>query len=314
MQSMGQLEDMALFIRIVEAGGISKASSQLNIAKSAVSRRLSDLESRLKVQLINRNTRNWNLTDVGSLYYKRAKSVLQDVSCIDAEVMEEEASAGGLIKVSIPMSFGLQGLSSVFDKFMLAHPNVRFSVDLSDQIIDLVEHGIDVAIRIADLEDSSLRARHLSVIRHLLVATPDYLESNGTPATIEELVNHDFLKYSLTRASTIIATDENQKSIPLRVNPIVSANNADFLKKMTLMHRGIAYLPSFLVAEDIVNGKLVAVLTDFDLPILNAYAIYPNVKYLSKRTRALIDFIIDHCGQNPFWDRSISEFKNANLG
>lgn len=111
---MGQLEDMALFIRIVEAGGISKASSQLNLAKSAVSRRLSDLESRLKVQLINRNTRTWSLTDAGSLYYERSKDILQNVSSADAEVMDEDSIHGGLIKVSIPMSFGLQGISSVF--------------------------------------------------------------------------------------------------------------------------------------------------------------------------------------------------------
>jgi DNA-binding transcriptional LysR family regulator len=227
--------------------------------------------------------------------------------------MDEETSHGGLIKVSIPMSFGLQGISSVFNQFMEAHPNVRFSVDLSDQIIDLVEQGIDLAIRIADLEDSTLRARHLAVIRHLLVATPEYLEANGTPETIEDIANHDFLKYSLTRASTIIATDTNEQRTPLKVEPIVSANNADFLKKMTLMHRGIAYLPSFLVAEEIVNGDLEPILMDYQLPILNAYAIYPNVNFLSKRTRALIDFIIAHCGENPFWDRSISDFKKASL-
>lgn len=192
------------------------------------------------------------------------------------------------------------------------HPNVRFSVDLSDQTIDLVKQGIELAIRIADLEDSTLRARHLAVIRHLLVATPDYLHTHGTPETLEELATHDFLKYSLTRASTVIATDKEDKRIPLKVEPIVSANNADFLKKMTLMHRGIAYLPTFLVADDIVNGDLVPILTDYQLPILNAYAIYPNANFLSKRTRALIDFIIAHCGENPFWDRNISVFKNAN--
>lgn len=309
---MGQLEDMSLFVRIVEAGGISKASIQLGLAKSAVSRRLSDLEARLKVQLLNRNTRNWSLTDVGTVYYEKSKLILQDVSSTNAQLMEDETDPQGVINISIPMSFGLQGLSSVINEFMQRNPNVTFKVDLSDHLVDLVEQGIDIAIRIADLEDSTLRARHLATIRHLLVASPRYLATHGEPSSIAALADHAFLKYSLTRANILIATSPSAEKHPIKSEPVITANNADFLKAMVLMDRGIAYLPSFLVAEDIVKGDLVSVLDDYSLPTLNAYAIYPNGKYLSKRVRSLIDFIIEHCGENPFWDRSIDQSKNTN--
>lgn len=304
---MGQLEDMALFVRIVEAGGIGKASQQMNLAKSAVSRRLSELERRLHVQLINRNTRKWSVTEQGQMYFEKARSVLEEVSSLNAQITGNEGELEGKIRLSIPMSFGLKMLAPVINAFSQQHPQVTFELDLSDRQVDLVDEGYDLALRIADLEDSSLRARHLAIIRHMLIASPQYIERHGHPKSVEDLAGHRFLKYSLTRASTLHLTSPDGTPHPLHVNPLIRANNADLLLELAVEGRGISYLPTFLVHEQVVNGALVPVLLDHVLPHLNAYLIYPNSRFVASRTRAFIDFIVDHCGDNPYWDRQLEE-------
>lgn len=208
---MGQLEDMAMFVRIVEAGSITKAAEQLNIAKSAVSRRLKELETRLGSQLISRTTRQSNLTQAGEQYYQRVSNILNEVDALNEASSGTPTRIEGTLKMTAPLSFGLLHLKDVIDEYANQHPNLNFELDFSDRHTDLVEEGFELAIRIGEMQDSSYQAKRLALIRHTLCASPEYLDKMGTPKTVEDLANHECLQYSLSKSNTMELTDEQGK-------------------------------------------------------------------------------------------------------
>ncbi len=197
---MGQLEDITVFIRIVDAGGISRAAEQLGTAKSAVSRRLVDLETRLGVRLINRTTRTSSLTDAGRSYYERVIKIVDDITELNALTEDSNLALEGTIKLAAPLSFGLCHLSPAISAFVKQYPQLSINVDFSDRQLDLVEEGLDLAFRIAYLKDSSLIARKISQIRMLLCASPNYLNQHGIPKTPNDLTNHQLLHYNSPNA------------------------------------------------------------------------------------------------------------------
>jgi len=302
---MGQLEDMNMFIRIVDAGGISHAADQLGLAKSAVSRRLADLETRLGVRLLNRTTRTSSLTDIGQSYYERVCKVVADVAELNALTKDSNSALEGRINLAAPLSFGLCHLSTAIDAFIKLHPELTINIDFSDRQVDLVEEGLDLAFRIADLKDSSLIARKISPIRIILCASPDYLEKYGTPRTPSDLKNHRVLHYNVPGVNSWKLTDKNGKQYSLNVNAKMIANNGDFLKDMAVAGHGIVSSPTFISWQAITTGSLVPILTDYPLQQLSAYAVYPQRRYLSQRTRILIDFLAERFGDNPYWDQNI---------
>ena len=300
---MGQLEDMTMFVRIVEAGGIGKAAEQLNIAKSAVSRRLNDLEKRLGTQLLSRTTRKSSLTDAGAQYYQQTKNILEEVDKLNEQTSGEKASIEGTLKLTAPLSFGLIHLSHVIDEYANEHSALAFQIDFSDRHIDLIEEGFELAIRIGKLHDSSFQAKRITPIRHVLCASPDYLDKFGTPKKPSELSEHAFLQYGMTNVASIQLTDRQGKQQRIEINSTIKANNGDFLKEMAIKGHGITYLPTFLTYQELARGELVALLTEFQLPVLYAYAVYPKNRFLSQRCRLFIDFITDHFGDPPYWDQ-----------
>lgn len=299
---MGQLEDMALFVRIVEAGSITKASEQLDIAKSAVSRRLKELETRLNTQLISRTTRNSTLTDHGRQYYDQACNILGDVEILNEEISGVKAHIEGTLKVTAPLSFGLMHLSDIIDSYANQHPNLDFELDFSDRHVDLIEEGYELAIRIGELKNSSYQARRLTEIRYVLCASPDYIKQRGLPTTLDELQQHEFLQYGLGKQSSLVLTDQQGEKHQIDITSKIKANNGDFLVKMACKVHGIAFLPTFITYKTIASGALVPLMTDYELPVLNAYAVYPKNRYLSQRCRFFIDFIIEQLGDKPYWD------------
>ncbi len=299
---MGQLEDMNMFIRVVDAGGISRAAEQLGLAKSAVSRRLVDLESRLGVRLINRTTRTSSLTEIGRTYYERAIKVVDDVSELNAITADSSTSLQGTINLAAPLSFGLSHLSSAIDSFVKQHPELTINIDFSDRQVDLVEEGLDLAFRIGELKDSSLIARKISPIKLILCASPDYLKEHGTPETPDDLKNHKLLHYNISGTSTWKLSDEKGKQYSINVSAKIIANNGNFLRDMAIAGHGIVSSPTFISWKAIATGDLVPVLSDYKLPQPNAYAVYPQTRYLSQRTRMLIDFLVERFGDNPYWD------------
>lgn len=299
---MGQLEDMSVFVRIVEAGGIGKAADQLGMAKSGISRRLVALETRLGVPLINRTTRSSSLTTIGREYYERAVKLIGDVSELDTLATDEGASLEGQLRLAAPLSFGLSHLSPAIDIFMREHPGLAINIDFSDRQVDLVEQGVDLAIRIADLKDSSLHARRICPIRLLLCASPFYLDKHGTPKKPKDLKAHQILGYNLGRGHTIRLSNGNGDEQLVHTSTRMTANNGDFLHDMALAGHGIVALPTFIVWQSLAAQELVPVLESYTPPTLNAWAVYPQTRYLSQRARRFIDFIAERFGDNPYWD------------
>ena len=299
---MGQLEDMAMFVRIVEAGSITKAAEQLNIAKSAVSRRLKELEERLGSQLISRTTRQSKLTQAGEQYYQQVNNILRAVDAVNEHATDAPMRIEGTLKMTAPLSFGLMHLNDVIDKYANKHPNLRFDLDFSDRRIDLIEEGYELAIRIGELQDSSYQAKKLALIRCVICASPDYLARMGMPETLDDLDNHALLQYSLGQTNSINLVDTEGRSHHRTIDAKIKATNGEFLVDLAVKGHGITIIPTFIAYKKLARGELVPILQQYQLPILNAYAVYPKNRFLSQRCRYLIDFIAERFGDNPYWD------------
>ena len=288
---MGQLENMALFIRIVDAGGIGKAAEQLNLAKSAVSRRLSELEDHLKTPLSHRTTRVWNLTDEGAIYYQRAKNILDDVSGLDAQIQGNCGMLTGELKVTVPHTYGQLHLAPMIEKFCGQYQQLSLNIDFSDRHIDLVTEGYELAIRIGQLKDSTLKAKKLGDIRHVIVASPDYVEAHGVPDSSDNINQHDFLRFSLSSKSHLDITTPDGKTTAVKPQGRITTNDGVFLKRMVLQGQGLCYLPLFIVNNEVEQGQLQILDLSVEQSKLGIYAVYPNNRFLSQRARLFIDFL-----------------------
>lgn len=299
---MGQLEDMQVFVRVVEAGGIGKAAEQLHLAKSAVSRRLADLEARLSTQLINRTTRQSSLTEAGRQYYQQALEVLDRVSEMHQHLNEGETDLKGTLRLALPLTFGVAHLSPLIDRFAQLHPQLTLQLDFSDREVDMVEAGFDLALRIAELKDSTIQARKIVPIRLMLCASADYLKAHGQPMQIADLSDHKLLQYGISGANHWRLISPEGEVVKFSFNSQLVANNGTFLLKMAASGQGIALLPTFIAWQALAEGSVVAVLPEVKVPMLYAYAVYPQSRFLSKKARAFIDFLVAEFKGNPYWD------------
>lgn len=301
---MDRLAHMEVFVAVVEAGGIGAAADRLGLAKSAVSRRLAELESRLGATLIHRTTRRLNLTDDGRAYYERCVAILADLDEAEAAVRQAQGALTGRLKVTLPTSFGLLHLAPLIRAFMEQHPEVRFELDFNDRQVDIMQEGFDLAIRIARLEDSSLIARRLAPIRSGVYASPDYLARRGTPGTAEALKDHACLVYSNPRDPDLWTyTGPDGRPGSVRVPVHLASSSGEFLLRVALAGQGLIRSPTFFVHEALKAGRLVPVLTDHAWPELSAYAVYPPTRHLSRRVRSFIDFLAERLADEPYWDR-----------
>lgn len=301
---MGQLEEMTLFVRVAEAGSISKAAEQLGIAKSAVSRRLVELETRLGNQLLIRTTRNSKLTEQGELFHQRALSILQDVDELNEETKNtKQAQLKGDMRISAPTEFGALHMPDILERFAKQHPELTIHVNFTNRKVNLIEEGFELAIRIAQLKDSSLHARTLCKINHVIAASPEYLAQNGTPQIPEDLLQHKFLAYELASFNTTLMLDSNGKNHSIQPEAMLKANSGFFLKDMAIRGMGLISLPTFIVYGAIKDGRLKPVLTEYQLPSMHLNVVYPNTRFTSAKVRTFIDFLVTHIGEQPIWDR-----------
>lgn len=305
---MDRFADMETFVRVVEIGSISGAAERLDIAKSAVSRRLADLEGRLGVQLFHRTTRRLNLTDSGRSFYERCVRILEEVGEAELSVSAAHREIRGALRVALPLSFGLLHLAPAVQDFMRRYPAVEFDLDFNDRQVDLVREGFDVAIRIASLADSSLIARRLAPIRHAVCGSPAYFAQHGIPRHPAELVQHVCLAYSnLPRPGVWSYRDETGREASVSVPVRLKANNGDFLLRAAMAGEGLIMQPTFYLHEAIRDGALVPVLRDFGWPEISAYALYPATRHLSSRVRTFVDFLAERFAEGPYWDRAFEQ-------
>jgi DNA-binding transcriptional LysR family regulator len=301
---MRRFKDLEAFIAVVESGSFTAAAERLDIAKSAVSRRVSALEERLGVQLLRRTTRRLNLTETGQSYYEHSARILADLDEADAAVLQQHGELRGNLRVALPLSFGSRHMYEPIAEFTRRHPRVSFDLDLNDRRIDLIAEGVDVAVRIGRLADSTLIARRLFEARTVVCASPEYLERRGTPQTPDDLAEHDCLLYSnLPDPTKWVCTDREGIRHSIDVPAAMTASSGDFLCASASEGLGLVLQPTFIAGESISRGELQPVLTDYQWPVTPAYAIYPPTRHLSYRVREFIDFLVERFAGVPYWDR-----------
>ncbi|MEP0355254.1 LysR family transcriptional regulator [Paraglaciecola sp.] len=299
---MNQFEDMQTFVRIVEAGSITKAAEQLDIVKSAVSRKLTELEKRLGVTLLTRTTRSQILTDSGRNYYQECIRIIEDLAEVESSIKDEHCSFAGKIRLSVPFSFGLKHLAPALRQFNDAHPNIFFDVDFNDRKVDLIEDGYDLAIRISNLADSRLIARKITSMTPVLCASPAYLKRYGEPKAPSDLNNgHVRLRYNLIPDAWRFTSGDGAE-VTIKIPVTVSSNNGSYLCEEAIAGRGLLLGPDFICYQAISAGQLVPLFCEqLTGKAVNAYAVYPKTRHLSQRVRGLIDFLVAYFGDTPYW-------------
>ncbi|KAA2213358.1 LysR family transcriptional regulator [Teichococcus oryzae] len=298
---MDRLAAMEAFVRVAERGGFTAAAAELRLSRAMVSKHVQDLEEHLGARLLNRTTRKVSLTEAGRVYYERTIQLLADLAETEGAVGELQARPRGRLRVNAPVSFGVLHLATAVADYMAAHPEVTVELTLNDRVVDLVEEGYDLAIRIARLPDSSLIARRLAPCRMVACAAPEYLERRGWPRHPADLTGHDCLGYRYqARAEWVF--EGPQGPVPVRIRGRLDSNNGDVLRAAALRGAGIVLQPSFIVGADLAAGGLVPVLPGYRLPDLAIQAVYPPGRHLSAKIRSFIDFLLPRFGEHPGWD------------
>lgn len=309
---MDKFAQLQALVEVADRGSISRAADKLGVAKSVVSRRLSELEARLDVQLFQRTTRKLGLTENGRRFYADAQRLLHELEQAECAVSESQLELKGTMRLALPLSFGLLHLQPAIEAFMRDHPQLNFEIELDDRQVDLIAEGFDLAVRIARLNDSSMIARKLAPIRHGVFASPAYLKRHGVPRHPQELVSHTGLGYgNLADPQNWSYVDAGGARKQVRVPLRLVADNGQFLLECAIAGQGMVMAPTFYSFEALQRGQLVAVLEDFQWPELTAYAIYPRTRHLPARVRALIDFLVARFAGTPYWDQPIAPDRRA---
>ncbi|MFO1061521.1 MAG: LysR family transcriptional regulator [Dongiaceae bacterium] len=298
---MDALAGMAVFVRIVEAGSFTAAARALGLSKPAVSKQLARLEARLGARLLNRSTRRISLTEAGTLFHQRCLRLLAEAAEAEQAVAELAEAPRGTLRVAAPMSFGQLHLGPAIAAFLARYPDLRIDLALDDRVVDLVGEGYDLAIRIAELPPSRLVGRRLAPNRRFVCAAPAYLAARGTPQHPGELARHDCLHYAYLASGADWRFAGPDGPIGVRVGGRFTANNGDVLRQAALDGLGIAQLPSFLVGDDLRQGRLQPVLCGYPAVDTAIYALYPPTRQLPRKVRAFVDFLVDRFAAAP-WD------------
>lgn len=289
---MDKFQEMRAFAAVVEAGSFVRAADALELSKTAVSRLVGDLEGRLGARLLHRTTRRLSLTQEGALFHERCVQLLDGLAEAEAELSTHSGEAVGRLRLNVPVTFGLLHLAPLWPAFMALHPRVVLDVTLSDRLVDLVDEGYDLAVRIARLETSSLVSRQLASTRLILCASPEYLRRHGAPAHPSEIAHHAVIGYSLMVMGDLWEFTGPEGPVDVKVAPRMRTNSGDTCCAAALQHQGIVLQPSFLVAEHLVSGALVELLPQYRSTELGIHAVYPTRKHLSHKVRTLIDFLV----------------------
>jgi DNA-binding transcriptional LysR family regulator len=290
---MDKLNSLRAFVKVVEAASFSEAGRRLRLSRSAVSKYVADLEEDLGVQLLSRTTRRVTPTENGQAYFERALAILSDLDAADRSVTELQASPRGLLRVNAPMSFGTMQLGPAIAGFMQRYPELQIQLALSDEQVDPVQEGLDVTLRIAELESSSLIARKLMPIKRVVCASPRYLKQHGTPKHPRDLRNHTCLTYGYLSTGNQWKLTGKDGDHFISPRWTLCANNAEVLRDSAVAGCGVALLPAFIAGAALNSGNLRTFLVDYHAPPLSLYAIYPPTRHLAVKVRLFIDYLVE---------------------
>ena len=302
---MNLFEAMKVFVKVTEIGSLSGAARVLNLSNPSVTRHVADLEEYLGARLLNRSTRRISLTDTGSAYLERCKQVLADLEQATLAAGMHAANPSGILRINAPLSFSVHHLGRVLPLYAERYPNVELDVTLSDRVVDLVEEGFDLAIRIGKLQNSSLVMRRLVAARVLTCASPAYLARHGMPQHPDDLARHKCLTYAYTQPDNEWRFRRDGKSHTVRIHGGLHCNNGDLLLAAALSGMGIIRQPTFIIGDAIRDGRLLPLLTDYQGDELAIHAVYPSRQHLSAKVRTFVDFLAQQFGEVPEWDRGL---------
>jgi len=288
---MDRINAMQLFRRVVESGSFSAVSRETHLSQPTVSKQIAALEEYLETKLLNRSTRQLNLTDSGQRYYQRCCQILDEVADTEAELRQQQELATGTLRISVPIAAGRMKILPCLWTFLDQNPNLKLDMHFDDHYVDLVKEGIDVAIRIGELADSSLVARKICTVPRYIVASPDYLEKHGEPETIQALTQHNCIVYSLlaTRNEWHFNSDAGNERVTVQGR--FSSNSPDAIRQATLKGQGISVILGWLVEEDIAKGRLNVILKDHVPTALDLNAVYQQRYFMPAKVKMLLDYL-----------------------
>jgi DNA-binding transcriptional LysR family regulator len=290
---MDKFASLRAFVKVVELGSFSEAGRHLRLSRSAISKYIADLENDLGVQLLNRTTRRASPTENGRAYFERAVTILADLDAADQSAAHLQSTPRGLLRVNAPMSFGTIELGPLIADFMALYPELQIQLVLSDEHVDPVQEGVDVTLRIAELESSSLIARKIIPIDRVICASPEYLKRHGTPNHPDELRTHNCLTYGFLSTGNQWKLSGPDGDHWIQPRWTLCANNAEVLRDAAVNGCGIAVLPVFIAAEQLKNVALRTILDDYKSPEITLYAIYAPTRHLAVKVRLFIDFLVE---------------------
>jgi len=298
-----RFEAMRVFSQVVELGGFAKAAEHLGLSATATSRRVADLEAHLQTRLLNRTTRRVSLTESGRAFYERCVQVLADLEEAEQEASRAAVVPRGTIKLTAPVNFGVRHLAPAIADFLAEHAEVRFDVSLSDRIVDLVEEGFDLGIRVGTAGPEHLVARKLGETRVVPCASPEYLARRGAPQTPEDLQRHDCFTYEYVTPKNVWRfRDPAGGERAVRVGGRLHSNNGDLLAEAAARGAGIVLEPAFIVGPEVRAGRLVPLLQDYVPAPAPIYAVYPSRKHLSAKVRRFVDFLVGRFSHAQDWN------------
>jgi DNA-binding transcriptional LysR family regulator len=291
---MDRMAEMELFVQVAESGSLTRASEELGLSISAASRYLLSLEARLGARLVQRTTRKLHLTDAGAEFYRRSKAVLSDVREAEAAVTETAVNPTGLLRVSASLSFCLLHIEPLLPDFTARYPDITVDVVAANRYYDIIDNGVDVAIRTRQFEaDSNITIRRLAETRRVLAASPAYIEKHGVPQSPAELPKHKLLNYVYANNPNELTFKRDKLTAVVKIKALVDANDGQILCRAALDGMGILVQPKYIVYDDITAGRLIPVLDEWDLPRLTINIAFQTRVHLPAKVRLFIDALVE---------------------
>ena len=311
---MDRLRALEVFVTVVAQDSFARAAEVLDTSPANVTRYVNDLESHLGTRLLNRSSRKLSLTEAGKALYERGKAIVEEVAEVEAIASSSTLVPRGRLRLNAPLSFGIRHLAPLWPKFMEKYPEVELDVALIDRVIDIVEEGYDMTIRISRDGSASNVARRLTTSHDIVCASPAYLLRHGRPKVPADLVKHVCIGYSYApHVEEWRFTDANGKAHVVKVSLGMQSNNCDTVRAAALAGQGIIWQPTFMVGDDVREGRLVPLLPGYHLPEIEVLAVFPSRRYLSAKVRVMVDFLVEAFEGIPPWDRQEGMLEPADV-
>ncbi|MCP5365619.1 MAG: LysR family transcriptional regulator [Hyphomicrobiales bacterium] len=302
---MDRFAALRTYVTVVDKGSFAAAAEFLRISRAMATKHVADLEAHLGTRLLNRTTRRLSLTEAGADFLKRGQEILDLFDEAERAATTATAQPSGILRINAPVSFGVLHLADAVCAYHAAFPRVAVELSLNDRIVDLVEEGFDLAVRIGTLKDSSLMARRLAPCRLLVAAAPDYLRRHGDLSEPDDLQAHQCLLYTYASEGNLWQFEREGRVRAVKVAGPMRSNNGETLMRAAVNGMGVILQPTFMLSPAIQSGTLNVVLPDWNVPGLGIYAVWPHGRHLSAKVRSFVDFLVEQFTAEPYWDRGI---------